>query len=182
MHVLCLITIILLLTPHTHAQDTTFTTARYLQLANAIDQDRTMRKIRLENEKFLEHALDGGGELTGYYHNGELRKIHCLLGYSWGTDEKYFYFKNNQLAFVRHISRHFVFNDSTGSYRHDSLDAPFKGQYFFRNGTLMHYVITETGHHFESEKEDIESSVKEEASAWTRALQQKRHLPRKKMP
>ena len=58
-----------------------------------------------------------------------------------------------------------IFDDSTGSYRHDSLDAPFKGQYFFRNGTLIHYVITETGHHFESEKEDIESSVKEEAAS-----------------
>jgi hypothetical protein len=174
MRFFCFITITVSLMSHAYAQEHQFTTAKYLQLAKSIDQDRTMKKIHLENEDFLEQALDGGGELTGYYHNGELRKIHCWLGYSWGTDEKYFYFQNNQLAFVRHTNRHFVFDDATNGYRKDSLEAPFTGQYFFLNGTLSHYVITETGHHFESEKEDIETSVKGEAEAWMRALKKKR--------
>jgi hypothetical protein len=175
MRLFCFIAISFSLMSHLYAQDSSFTATSYLQLAKAIDQDKTMmKKIRLDNEDFLEQALDGGGELTGYYRNRELRKIHCWLGYSWGTDEKYFYFQNNQLVFVRHTNRHFVFDDASDSYRQDSVDAPFTGQYFFLNGTLLHYVITEIGHHFESEKDDIERSVKEEAETWLRVLKKKR--------
>ena len=174
MRFLPLLAIGIILMTHTYGQNTSFAATKYLQLAEAIDKDRSMKKIRLENEDFLEEALDGGGELTGYYHNGELRKIHCWLGYSWGTDEKNFYYQNNQLFYVRQTTSHFVFDDTSDTLRHDSLNAPFTGQYFFHYGTLMHYVVTETGHHFESEKEDIESSTKEESEAWLSALKQKR--------
>jgi hypothetical protein len=172
MRLLFFVAIILLFMPNAYTQDTSFVTSRYFQLAKAIDQDRTLKKIRLENEDFLDNALDGGGELTGYFHLGEVRKIHCWIGYSWGTDEKKFYFKTGTLVYVHHISRRFVFDEATDTFRHDSLEAPFTGQYFFRNGTLLHYVITESGHHFESEKEDIESSVKKESEEWLRVLKQ----------
>jgi hypothetical protein len=87
------------------AQDSTFKTMKYLQLAEAIDHDKTKKRIHLENEDFLAHASDGAGTLDGYFSKGKLRKIHCFIGNSLGTDVKDFYFSEGRLVYVRHTSR-----------------------------------------------------------------------------
>jgi hypothetical protein len=161
---------LLLLNGSINAQQTPFSAAKWLDLAKKIDQHKGLSIVQLENEQFLEHALDGGGELTGYFHDGDLRKIHCELGYSYGIDEKTFYLDHGEVVFVRHISRRFAVDPTTGEVRHDSLEAPLTGSYYLAGGKLLHYVITETGHHFESEREDIENDIIQQSKQWIEAL------------
>ena len=47
-----------------------------------INQDTAYTTKILDNEQFLEHMTDGGGQLTGYFKNGQLVKVLERVGLS----------------------------------------------------------------------------------------------------
>ncbi len=163
----------LLLSPTVvNAQPPSFSSAKWLNRAQRVDQDTALTVVHLKNEKFLQVTSECG-ELTGYFHDDKLRKIHCRIDYTpFRIDEKTFYFDQDRLFFVRHISWPFAFDVRSGDYRSDSLDAPFIGTYFFKGDKLLHYIVPKEGHHFESEEEDIEYSVSREWKDWQSLLRQ----------
>ena len=76
-----------------------------------VNRDTTLRKVNLENEEFLTNMTDGGGELTGFYKNKEIKKIYEWIGLSNGISIKEFYFESGQLIFVYEKFDSFVFDD-----------------------------------------------------------------------
>jgi len=105
-----------------------------------INSDATLKKITLEDEEFLEHATDGGGELTGYFRNNSLVKIVEWIGLSYGNRTREFYLKNNDLFFVFEKFEAFIQTDS--GLDHSKVKTIFTGRYYFNNGKLISEKIT----------------------------------------
>jgi hypothetical protein len=102
-----------------------------------INRDTTLRKIVLENEEFLEDMTDGGGKLTGYYKNKEIKKIYEWIGLSNGISIKEFYFDNGQLIFVYEKFESFVIDDKTNEIDHSKTKTIFEGRYYFNDKKLF---------------------------------------------
>jgi hypothetical protein len=102
-----------------------------------INRDTTLRKIALENEEFLTNMTDGGGELTGFYKNKEVKKIYEWIGLSNGISTKEFYFDKEQLIFVYEKFDSFVFDDKKNEFDLTKIKTIFEGRYYFSNKKLF---------------------------------------------
>lgn len=91
----------------------------------------------LENEQFLEHMTDGGGILTGYFKNGQIKKITERVGLSYCIKTFEFYFWDGQLIFVYEKEEDFPYIEATGSLDLTKLELAFEGRYYFDNGKLI---------------------------------------------
>ena len=103
----------------------------------AINKDTTLRRVTLENEEFLVNIPDGGGELTGFYKNKEIKKIYEWIGLSNGISIKEFYFDNGQLIFVYEKFDLFAFDDKTNEIDHSKTKTIFEGRYYFNKKKLF---------------------------------------------
>jgi len=102
-----------------------------------INKDTTLRKVTLENEEFLTNMTDGGGELTGFYKNKEIKKIYEWIGLSNGISIKEFYFDKGQLIFVYEKFDSFVFDDKKNEFDLTKTKTVFEGRYYFSNKKLF---------------------------------------------
>ena len=102
-----------------------------------INRDTTLRKVALENEEFLTNMTDGGGELTGFYKNKEIKKIYEWIGLSNGISTKEFYFDKEQLIFVYEKFDSFVFDDKKNEFDLTKTKTIFEGRYYFNNEKLF---------------------------------------------
>jgi len=102
-----------------------------------INSDSTLRKVTLENEEFLINMTDGGGELSGFYNNKEIKKIYEWIGLSNGISIKEFYFDNCQLIFVYEKFNSFVFDDKKNEFDLTKIKTIFEGRYYFNNEKLF---------------------------------------------
>src|SRR6188474_2772100 len=102
-----------------------------------INKDTTLRKVTLENEEFLTNMTDGGGELTGFYKNKEVKKIYEWVGLSNGISVKEFYFDKGQLIFVYEKFDSFVFDDKKNEFDLTKTKTIFEGRYYFNNEKLF---------------------------------------------
>ena len=103
----------------------------------AINKDTTLRKVTLENEEFLINMTDGGGELSGFYNNKEIKKIYEWIGLSNGISIKEFYFDKGQLIFVYEKFNSFVFDDKKDEFDLTKIKTIFEGRYYFNNEKLF---------------------------------------------
>ena len=102
-----------------------------------INKDTTLRKVVLENEEFLNNMTDGGGKLTGFYMNKEIKKIYEWIGLSNGISIKEFYFDKGQLIFVYEKFDSFVFDDKKNEFDLTKTKTVFEGRYYFNNKKLF---------------------------------------------
>ncbi len=138
----------------------------------AINGDSSMKKITLENEEFMEDLTDGGGELTGYYKNGQIRKIRQWIGLSYGNEIKEFYFRNGKLIFVYEQFNSFPFDEKKGELIHSSTKTTFEGRYYFNNDKLIDRKIT--GKRQFEDKSDPATKLLSEARENVKLLGQKK--------
>src|SRR6186997_488445 len=103
----------------------------------AINKDTTLRMVTLENEAFLSNMTDGGGKLTGFYKNKEIKKIYEWIGLSNGISIKEFYFDKGQLIFVYEKFDSFVFDDKKEEFDLAKTKTVFEGRYYFRNKKIF---------------------------------------------
>ena len=109
----------------------------------AINGDSTMKKITMENEEFTEQLVtDGGRELTGYYKNGQVRKVRHWVGISHGNEIKEFYFRDGKLIFVYEQFNSFPYDGKKGEHIHSITKTTFEGRYYFNNDKLIDRKIT----------------------------------------
>ena len=80
---------------------------------------------------------DGGGELTGFYENKEIKKIYEWIGLSNGISIKEFYFDKGQLIFVYEKFNSFVFDDKKDEFDLTKIKTIFEGRYYFNNEKLF---------------------------------------------
>jgi hypothetical protein len=129
-----------------------------------INKDTSYTTVVLENEEFLDQMPDGGGMLTGYYKNGEIRKIVKWIGISYGVEIMEYYFKEGQLIFVFEQFKSFVYDEKNNELDLTKTEVSFEGRYYFNKKKLIDYVTT--GHNrFEDDAIDPEKTLLEEANA-----------------
>jgi len=102
-----------------------------------INKDTTLKKVVLENEEFLKDMTDGGGKLTGFYKNKEIKKIYEWIGLSNGISMREFYFDKGQLIFVYEKFDSFVFDDKKNEFDYSKTKTIFEGRYYFSNKKIF---------------------------------------------
>lgn len=108
------------------------------QVVQNINNNKNLKKIVLRNNEFLEDAVpDGGGELTGYFKNGELVKIFESIGISNGMDNTEYYLKNNKLIFAYVVKKRFQVNRKTSSFNYNKTHMIFEGRYYCEKNQLL---------------------------------------------
>jgi hypothetical protein len=128
-----------------------------------INSDTTLKKVILENEEFLGHMTDGGGQLTGFYKAGQLKKIVSWVGLSNGNEVFEFYFKDNKLVFVYEQFNSFVYDQKKQAFRLDTTERTFEGRYYFADNKLIEQITT--GHNrFEDDSIDPQRTLLRDAT------------------
>lgn len=146
----------------TFGQDTTKLINEIRKEFKTINNDATLKKVALNNEDFLEHTMDGGAQLTGFYKAGQLKKIVRWFGLSNGNEIFEYYFKNQQLIFVYAQFNSFVY-DKEQIIRFDTTEKTFVRRYYFYDNKLIDKITT--GHNrFEDDTIDAEKTLLTEAN------------------
>ncbi len=107
----------------------------------SIHLDTTLKIITLQNNEFLDHMPEGGGELTGFYKGKRICRIYRSIGISHGVGISEFYYKKNKLIFVREKFNSYVYDDSLGSFDYTKLNTTYEGKYYFDKGKMIHSYI-----------------------------------------
>lgn len=123
-----------------------------------VDEDASLKSIKLENGEFLEQMTDGGGELKGLYDlTGSIRKIEVIMFISHGVQEYLFYLKDELPILIVDRFKQFAWNEETSTFDHSQFDGGFHGTYIFRDGHLIDQISL--GHNrFEDDQIDIEET------------------------
>lgn len=138
-----------------------------------INSDPALKKLTLKNEAFLEQMTDGGGELTGFYKNGQLVKIVAWIELSDGNKVVEYYFKNGALIFVYGQFNTWVYNAKRDEFDHSKTKILFEGRYYFHQQKLLEQ-ITQGYMHADDEPFYKEQNLLTTASQYTRLLEQKK--------
>lgn len=139
-----------------------------------INSDRQLKKVTQENEAFLEHMTDGGGELAGYYKDGRLVKIREWIGQSDGNKVVEYYFKDGALLFVYGQFNTWVYDVKRDHFDHSKTKTIFEGRYYFHQQKLIDQI--EKGNmHFDDEAYYQESALLATASQYSTLLNKKKN-------
>jgi len=133
----------------------------------AINRSTTLKKVTLKDE----NMPGGGGELTGFYQNGKIKKIVRLIGLSTGTDSREYYFKEDHLIFVDHKFNSFVHDKNKNETDFSNTQTTFRGSYYFNNKKLIDFVTS--GRRSESGKLNSAKALLDEASSNLKLLNKK---------
>lgn len=159
----------------TYSQDKITLIKEIRKEVSAINKDSAFKKVILNNEEFLGHSTDGGGELTGYYKAGQLKKIVSWVGLSSGNEIFEFYFKDGKLIFVYEQFNSFLYDEKKQILRMDKTEITFAGRYYFKNNHLIDYVTT--GHNrFENDTIDVEKTLLSEMKGNRNLLERKKNI------
>ncbi|PKV48889.1 hypothetical protein ATE84_0905 [Aquimarina sp. MAR_2010_214] len=107
-----------------------------------INSNHQLEKMDLYNEEFMEYTTDGGGQLTGYFENGQLVKYIEWIGVSHGSIVIAYYLKEGKLFFAYEQENKFksVYDASGEWMSFDTSLQPetiFEGRYYFNNSRLI---------------------------------------------
>lgn len=141
------------------------------ELIEIIHMDTTLKSVTLQNEEFLDNMTDGGGELTGFFKNKKIYRIYQSIGISYGVEIKEFYYRKEKLIFVREKFYSYMYDDSLKKFDYTKTETKFKGQYYFKDNKLIHYITT--GHNRLEESLEPEKVLLNESSENIRLIKQK---------
>src|SRR5690349_19278478 len=99
-----------------------------------INTDTTLAKKKvLDNEQWMDHATDGGGELTAYINNGQIIKIVEWVGLSSCISIYEYYLQNGSLIFVYGQEKVFKYDDETNTFDYNIQTVSTESSYYFDN-------------------------------------------------
>ena len=102
-----------------------------------INKDSSYRTKILDNEQFLEEIPDGGGQLTGYFKNGQLVKIVEFIGFSSCINITEYYLKDNKLIFIYIKGKEFKYVDSLATFNRNLQSLTMECRFYFQNDKLI---------------------------------------------
>lgn len=106
---------------------------------NVIDLVKDYEIRTLNNAQFEDGPMpDGGGQLVGYFKNGNLSKIIEKLGLSHGVKTYVYYLIDDKLIFVHEKDEGFPYTEDSGSFDYTKLESVFDGYYYFKDEVLIH--------------------------------------------
>lgn len=92
----------------------------------------------LNNEDYLEHMPDNGGQLKGYFKNDTLYKIVEWFGPSYAIMITEYYLWNNELIFVYDIEKNFnqIIDSTDGfiGFDYSKTEIKYESRHYFVNG------------------------------------------------
>lgn len=144
---------------------------KIIEQVNLINNDSIYEKVTLNNEEFLNHMTDGGGELVGYFKNGLIQKITATVGLSYGIVTYNYYFNDENLIYVYETRDGFIYNEDLNKFDYAKTERNFAGQYFFKNDKLID--LETLGHNrFEDTEIDIEKTLLSEIGEYSKLVKQ----------
>jgi hypothetical protein len=131
-----------------------------------------LKKV-LSNEEFLEHTTDGGGELTGYFKNGELVKIKEWIGLSSCINITEYYLQSNKLIFTYTEGSEFPYNDSLESIDYKKPVRTMECRFYYENNKLIKSILKGESHCSGKPTADWAKTNLEESSRYRKLLKNK---------
>ena len=154
------------------AQDISIKYPALMKIVNDINANKTFSKVVLENDEFMSHGTDGGGELIGYFANGQIQKITVSVGISIGIRTFDYYFHKDNLVFVYEKLDGYLYDDSLGVFDNTKTETNFAGRYYFKNNKLIDSMTL--GHNrFENDELDIQTVLLDEMKGYLALLKKK---------
>ena len=119
----------------TQAQDKDSVIRRIRQVTETINTDKTLKKVVLSAEEYLDDVPDGGAELTGYFRGNSIVKISEWIGLSYGIKTFDYYFQKDLPVFIYETEKRFGHTKSVIEYNKQTLS--YEGRYYFSNTHLI---------------------------------------------
>lgn len=113
------------------------------KIVEQLNKDTTYTTKTLDNEQWMEHTTDGGGQLTGYFKNGQLVKVVKWVGLSSCVTNFEYYLQNNSLIFVYGQEKVVQYVDSIASFDWSKQTLGMECRFYFDNGKLIQSKFTE---------------------------------------
>ena len=106
----------------------------------SINDDSSLKVIKLENDEVTEENTDGGIELKGYFKDKELVKIQLSVGLSNCLQQFGYYFKNGKLFFIYETEDDYPSNKD-GTLNYNKLANAFQGRFYFQNNLIIDKIV-----------------------------------------
>lgn len=114
---------------------------RYIRsVFERINSASSLTTRKLENEEYLEHMTDGGGQLTGYYSGDTLQKITNWVGVSSGIIKIEYYFDGGRPVFIYEVHNRFAYNSKLNQRDYSKQKTVFECRFYISNGSLIKVV------------------------------------------
>jgi hypothetical protein len=106
-----------------------------------INNNKSLKAVKLENEGFLEETLDNGSSLTGFYKGDTIYKMNVWIGLSYCIRQYYYYFNDRQIIFIYETEDDFPDDPKTGELNYSIITRTFEGKYYLNNGKIVNMTI-----------------------------------------
>jgi hypothetical protein len=91
----------------------------------------------LNNEELVNHVVDGGAQLVGFFSSGKIIKISEHLGLSYAVRSFEYYFFNDSLIYVHESEESYPYDDIKAELDYTKLVPNFEGKYYFNQNKLI---------------------------------------------
>lgn len=121
------------------AQEVNFI-SKIRSIVERINTDSAYKTKTLGTEEFMrEEETDGGGSLTGYFKNGELKKINEWVGLSNGIVTIEYFLDHGDLIFAyeRKKSFQYINKPDTSYWDYQDQRVIRENRFYFRHGKLI---------------------------------------------
>jgi hypothetical protein len=157
----------------TYAQDNNSIIDKIRHAVEQINKESGYSKKVLNNEEFLEQTTDGGGQLTGYFKNGQLVKIKEWIGLSSCINITEYYLQSDKLIFTYTEGSDFAYNDSLNSFNPQKQIRTMECRFYFDNDKLIKNIIKGQSRCSGKPKVEWSKSYLQECSRYQKLLRKK---------
>jgi hypothetical protein len=92
-----------------------------------------------EVKKNLLTGTDGGGTLSAFWHEGQIRHLKITIGMSNRQVENNYYYENDQLVFASSKQSFFLWDENAQKLNPGKVTMTFEDAYYFVEGKLRHW-------------------------------------------
>ena len=124
------------------AQQNISTVDNIRKAVEKINSDTSYTTKTLDNEEFMKQMTDGGGQLTGYFKNGQLWKIIARIGLSSCVNTTEYYVQDDKLYFVYIEGKEFKYVDSLASFDPNIHNVTMECRFYYVNGKMIKSILT----------------------------------------
>jgi len=134
----------------------------YLRASDSVEYaviDAKVKQIdRLPNrevKKNLRTGTDGGGALSAFWYEGQIRHLKITLGMSNREIEENYYYENSQLIFAASKQSFFLWDPEAQKLDPGKIGMSFEDKYYFLEGKLKQWNTTRVAADLSSQDSNV---------------------------
>jgi hypothetical protein len=135
---------------HAHASDLPDYTAKTDEKRNQID-----RLPSREVKKSLLTRTDGGGALSAFWYQGQIRHVKVTIGMSNRQIEENYYYEDGQLIFAASKQSFFLWDQEAQRLDRGKIAMSFDDRFYLVDGKLKQWNTTRNGADLNAEDSNI---------------------------